>query len=34
MDEATSNSKLIKPVTLAVIELCLSEGIRQAGRQL
>jgi len=26
--EATSNSEKIKPVALAVIELCLSEGIR------
>jgi len=33
-DEATSNSEKIKPVALAVIELRLSEGIRQAGRQL
>jgi len=31
--EAMSNSEKIKPVTLAVIELRLSEGIRQAGRQ-
>jgi len=31
--EATSNSEKIKPVALAVIELRLSEGIRQAGRQ-
>ena len=29
--EATSNSEKIKPVSLAVTELCLSEGIRQAG---
>jgi len=28
-DEATSNSEKIKPEALAVIELCLSEGIRQ-----
>jgi len=28
-DEATSNSKKINPIALAVIELCLSEGIRQ-----
>jgi len=33
-DEATSNSEKIKPIALAVIELRLSEGIRQAGRQL
>jgi len=33
-DEATSNSEKIKPVALAIIELRLSEGIRQAGRQL
>ena len=32
-DEATSNSEKIKPVTLTVIELCLSEGIRQAVSQ-
>jgi len=29
--EATSNSEKINPVALAVIELRLSEGIRQAG---
>jgi len=29
-DEATSNSKKIKPIALVVIELHLSEGIRQA----
>jgi len=29
--EATSNSEKIKPVALVVIELHLSEGIRQAG---
>jgi len=29
-DEATSNSEKIKPVALAVIELRLSEGIRQS----
>jgi len=29
MDEVTSNSKKIKPIALAVIELRLSEGIRQ-----
>jgi len=28
-DKATSNSKKIKPIVLAVIELRLSEGIRQ-----
>ena len=33
MDETTSNSEKIKPVALTVIKLCLSEGIRQAGRQ-
>ena len=33
LDESTSNSEKIKPVALAVIELCLPEGIRQAGRQ-
>ena len=30
-DEVTSNSEKIKPIALAVIELCLSEGNRQAG---
>ena len=29
--EATSNREKIKPVALAVVELRLSEGIRQAG---
>jgi len=29
-DEATSNSEKIKLIALAVIELCLSEGISQA----
>ena len=29
-DEATLNSEKIKPIALAVIELCLPEGIRQA----
>ena len=29
--KATSNSEKIKSVALAVIELCLPEGIRQAG---
>jgi len=28
-DEVTSNSKKIKPIVLAIIELHLSEGIRQ-----
>ena len=27
--EATSNSEKMKPVALAIIELCLSEGISQ-----
>jgi len=27
--EVTSNSEKIKPVTLAIVELCKSEGIRQ-----
>jgi len=31
--EATLNSEKIKPVALAIVELCESEGIRQAGRQ-
>ena len=31
--EATSNSEKMKPVALAVIELCLSEGIRQSVSQ-
>jgi len=31
--EAMSNSKKIKPVALAIVELHESEGIRQAGRQ-
>ena len=30
---AMSNSEKIKPVALAVIELCLTEGIRQAVSQ-
>jgi len=30
--EAMSNSEKIKPVALAIIKLCESEGIRQAGR--
>jgi len=32
--EATLNSKKIKPIALAIVELCESEGIRQADRQL
>ena len=28
-----SNSEKIKPIALVVIELCLPEGIRQAGGQ-
>ena len=32
-DEVTSNSENIKPIALAVIELHLPEGIRQAGGQ-
>ena len=32
-DEATLNSEKIKPIALAVIELRLPEGIRQAGGQ-
>ena len=31
--EATSNSEKIKPVALAVIELCLTEGISQEVRR-
>jgi len=31
--EATLNSEKIKPVALAVIELCLTEGIRQSVRR-
>jgi len=31
--EATLNSEKIKPVALAIFELCESEGIRQVGRQ-
>jgi len=27
--EVTSNSKKIKPIALAIVELCESEGIRQ-----
>ena len=33
-DEATLNSGKIKPVALAVIKLCLSEGISQSVSQL
>jgi len=32
-DEVTSNSEKIKPVALAIIELCLSEGISQSVRR-
>ena len=32
-DEVTLNSEIIKPIALADIELCLPEGIKQAGRQ-
>jgi len=32
--ETTSNSEIIKPVALAIVELHESEGIRQAGRQV
>jgi len=31
--ETTSNSKKIKPVALAIVGLCKSEGIKQVGRQ-
>jgi len=31
--EATSNSEKIKPIALAVIELCLTKGISQSGSQ-
>ena len=31
--EATSNSEKVKPIALAVIELCLSEGISQSVTQ-
>jgi len=31
-DEATLNSEEIKPVTLAISEICLSEGISQSVR--
>ena len=33
-DEAMLNSKKIKPIALAVIKLCLSEGIRKEVSQL
>jgi len=32
-DKATLNNKKIKPIALAVIKLCLSEGIRQLVSQ-
>jgi len=32
--EVASNSEQIKLIALAVIELCLSEGISQSGSQL
>jgi len=32
--EATSNSEKIKPVALAIVELCESEGISQSVRQV
>jgi len=31
--EAMSNSEKIKPVALAIVELCESEGISQSGSQ-
>jgi len=31
--EATSNSEKIKPIALAISELCLTEGISQSGSQ-
>ena len=31
--KVASNSKIIKPVALLVIKLCLSEGISQSGSQ-
>jgi len=31
--EAMLNSEKIRPVALAIVELCGSEGIRQGGRQ-
>ena len=27
-DKATSNSEIVKPVALSIVELCLSEGIK------
>jgi len=30
--EATLNSEKIKPIALAIVELCELEGVRQAGR--
>jgi len=32
--EAMSNSEKIKPMALAIVELCKSEGISQSVRQL
>jgi len=32
--KATSNSEKIKPMALAIVELCWSEGIRQLVNQL
>jgi len=32
--EATWSSEKLKPISFAIVELCWSEGIRQAGRQL
>jgi len=32
--ETTLNSEIIKPIALAIVKLCESEGIRQAGRQV
>jgi len=29
-----SNNEKIKPIALAIVELCWSEGISQSGRQL
>ena len=33
-DEATLNSEEIKPITLVIIELCLSEGVSQSVSQI
>jgi len=33
LDEATLNSEEIKPAAIAIIELRLSEGIREGGSQ-